>query len=72
MPGPGRFTVVVADFLDETSIESPVLEGIANLVLCQAMREEELASHLPTADAIMLFHDIPHLGEASFARAPRC
>ena len=29
MPGPGRFTVVVADFLDETSIESPVLEEIA-------------------------------------------
>ena len=38
MPGPGRFTVVVADFLDETSIESPVLGEIADLVLCRAMR----------------------------------
>ena len=72
MPGPGRFTVVVADFLDETSVESPVLSEIADLVLCRAMREEELAEHLPGADAIMLFHDIPHLGEASLARAPRC
>ena len=24
------------------------------------------------ADAILLFHDIPHLGEVSFARAPDC
>jgi phosphoglycerate dehydrogenase-like enzyme len=72
MPGPGRFTVVVADFLDETSVESPVLSDIADLVLCRAMNEEELADHLPGADAIMLFHDIPHLGEASLARAPRC
>jgi len=72
MPGPGRFKVVVADFLDETSVESPVLGEIADLVLCRAMREEELAEHLPAADAIMLFHDIPHLGEASLARAPRC
>ena len=43
MPAPGRFTVVVADFLDETSVESPVLDDIATLVLCRAMREEELA-----------------------------
>ena len=49
-----------------------VLDDIATLVLCRATREEELAGHLPGADAIMLFHDIPHLGEASFARAPRC
>jgi C-terminal binding protein len=72
MPGPGRFTVVVADFLDETSVESPVLSEIADLVLCRAMREEELAEQLPGADAIMLFHDIPHLGEASLSRASRC
>ena len=72
MPGPGRFTVLVADFLDESSVESPVLDDIATLVLCRATREEELAGHLPGADAILLFHDIPHLGEASFARAPRC
>ena len=71
MPAPGRFTVLVADFLDEASVESPVLDDIATLVLVPGDREEELADHLPEADAIMLFHDIPHLGEASFARAPR-
>jgi phosphoglycerate dehydrogenase-like enzyme len=72
MPDPGLFTVLVADFLDESSIESPLLEDIATLVLCKATREEELAGQLPRADAIVLFHDIPHLGEASFARAARC
>jgi phosphoglycerate dehydrogenase-like enzyme len=72
MTGPGRFTVLVADFLDESSVESPVLEDIATLVLCKARREDDLADHLPGADAIMLFHDIPHLGEASFARANQC
>jgi D-3-phosphoglycerate dehydrogenase len=72
MPGPGRSTVVVADFLDETSVESPVLSEIADLVLCRALHEEELADHLPGADAIMLFHDIPQLGESSLSRASRC
>jgi phosphoglycerate dehydrogenase-like enzyme len=72
MPGPVRFTVLVADFLNETSVETPVLQDIATLVLGKAVHEEELADHLPDADAIMLFHDIPHLGEASFASAPRC
>lgn len=72
MPGPGRFKVLVADFLDESSVESPVLEDIASLVLCKAIHEDELADHLPGADTILLFHDIPNLGEASFARAPRC
>jgi phosphoglycerate dehydrogenase-like enzyme len=72
MPGPDRFTVLVADFLDESSVESPLLEDIAKLVLCQATREEELAEQLSGADAIMLYHDIPHLGEATFSRANRC
>lgn len=72
MPGQERFTVLVADFLDESSVESPVLNDIAILVLCKATAEEDLADQLPHADAIMLFHDIPHLGEASFSRASRC
>jgi phosphoglycerate dehydrogenase-like enzyme len=72
MPDPGRFTVLVADFLDESSVESPVLQDVASLVLCQAIHENELADRLPQADAILLFHDIPHLGEISFAKAPKC
>jgi C-terminal binding protein len=72
MPDAGRFTVLVADFLDDTTIESPILEDIADLRLCKARSEVELFAWLPHTDAIMLYHDIPLLGEATFARAPRC
>jgi D-3-phosphoglycerate dehydrogenase len=67
-----RFTVLIADFLDETSIESAVLSDIAQFVMARATDEAQLKPYLPRADAIMLFHDISILGEASFAQAPRC
>jgi C-terminal binding protein len=67
-----RFTVLIADFLDETSIESAILDDIARIIMARARDEAELADHLPQADAILLFHDISIVGEASFARAPRC
>ena len=67
-----RFTVLIADFLDETSIESAILGDIARIVIARARDEAELADHLPLADAILLFHDISILGERSFACAPRC
>ena len=67
-----RFTVLIADFLDETSIESAILDDIARIVMARARDETELAEYLPDADAIMLFHDISIVGEPSFARAPRC
>jgi C-terminal binding protein len=67
-----RFTVLIADFLDETSVESGILADIADLVMARATDEAELAAHLPRADAILLFHDISKLGELSFAQAPRC
>jgi C-terminal binding protein len=67
-----RFTVLIADFLDEVSIESGVLGDIADLVMAQAVDEVELCDHLSDADAIMLFHDISLVGESSFARAPKC
>ena len=69
---PDRFTVLIADFLDETSIESGVLGDIAELVMARAMEESQLGPRLPQADAIMVFHDLSILGEASFARAARC
>ena len=64
-----RFTVLIADFLDETSIESAILGDIARIVIARARDEAELADHLPLADAILLFHDISILGERSFACA---
>jgi D-3-phosphoglycerate dehydrogenase len=67
-----RFTVLIADFLDETSIESAILDDIARIIMARARDEAELAEYLPEADAILLFHDISIVGEPSFARAPRC
>ncbi len=67
-----RFTVLIADFLDETSIESAILGDIARIVIAQVRDETELAEYLPDADAILLFHDISILGGPSFAQAPRC
>ena len=39
---PDRFKVLIADFLDETSIESAVLDDIADLVMARASDESEL------------------------------
>ena len=44
---PDRFTVLIADFLDETSIESAVLGDIAELVMARASDEAELGRYLP-------------------------
>jgi phosphoglycerate dehydrogenase-like enzyme len=70
MPTP--FTVLVADFLDESSVESAVFQDVARLELARAMDESELERFLPDADAILLFHDIPMLSDTSLALAPRC
>lgn len=69
---PERFTVLISDFLDETSVESAVLDDIADLVMARATDEAQLAPFLPAADAIMVFHDLSVLGEPSFSRAKRC
>jgi C-terminal binding protein len=67
-----RFTVLIADFLDETSFESAVLGDLAQLVMARATEEAQLGEYLADADAILLFHDLSTLSELSFARAPRC
>jgi C-terminal binding protein len=67
-----RFTVLIADFLDETSIESAILDDIARIIMARAKDESELAEYLPQADAILLFHDISIVGEPSFSLAKRC
>jgi D-3-phosphoglycerate dehydrogenase len=67
-----RFMVLIADFLDETSIESTILGDVAQIVMAHATEEAQLEKHLPRADAIILFHDLSILSELSFSRAPRC
>jgi C-terminal binding protein len=67
-----EYHVVIADFLTETTVEAPILGDIARLTLAGAHDEAELADHLAGADALVLFHDVPSMGEASFSRARRC
>jgi phosphoglycerate dehydrogenase-like enzyme len=69
---PKRFQVVVTDFLDETSVEEPVLGDLATLYTESAWGEEALSDRIESADALIVYHDIPHLGEPTFARAKRC
>ncbi len=67
-----RFTVLIADFLDEASVETPILRDIAQIRLAGARDEKDLSEdQLGDVDALILNHDIAHLGEATFARAPR-
>lgn len=67
-----RLRVLITDFLDETSVESPVLDDLADLVLVRGCRESDLAPYAESADAMILFHEIDHVGEATFSRTPRC
>lgn len=68
---PQRFHVLITDFLEETEVEAPILSDVADLTLARAHDEAELRDELPNADAILLFHDIPFLSDASFERADR-
>jgi phosphoglycerate dehydrogenase-like enzyme len=64
--------VLIADFLRDASIEGPVLDGVADVVVADARHESDLVPHLAEADAILLFHDIERMGDWTFAKAPRC
>ncbi len=64
--------VLIADFLEDASIERRVLEGVAELVLAGAHDEADLTPHLTDADAILLFHDISRMTDATFAPAEKC
>lgn len=66
------FTVVVADFLEETSVEGPILQDIAKIVLAGAKDESGLEPYLAEADAFILFHELPVVGDATFGRTPKC
>ena len=67
-----KFQVVIADFLSDDDVETQVLGDIAGIHLARAWNESELAALAPSADAIILYHDIPYVGEATFAKAERC
>ena len=69
---PVEFHVVIADFLEDAGVEAPILGDIARITLAGAHNEAELAGSVADADALVLFHDIPMVGEATFSRAGRC
>ncbi len=64
--------VLIADFLDETRVETPILAGLATVETALATHEEQLAERVGSADVILLYHDIPMLTDATLARAGRC
>ncbi len=64
--------VLIADFLEDASIEASVLDGVANLLVARAHDESDLGPHLEDADAIILFHDITTVTDSTFARAGKC
>ena len=66
---PDRFRVLIADFLDETEVEAPILADIADVVLARGWSEADLLGHVGAADAMILYHDIPRVGPATFDRA---
>ena len=67
-----RPMVLIADFLEDDSIEAPILRPIADVVVARCHNEADLARWLGQADAIILFHDIPRMSDATFAQAGRC
>ena len=69
---PADFSVVITDFLEEAKIETAVLGDIARITLAGGLDEADLTDHLADADALILFHEIALVGEATFSRAPRC
>jgi phosphoglycerate dehydrogenase-like enzyme len=69
---PQRFRVVMTDFMDEATVEAPLLGETVELITARSRNEEELAPLAAEADALIAYHDINLIGEATFARAPRC
>ncbi|RUL82957.1 C-terminal binding protein [Tautonia sociabilis] len=66
------FRVVVTDFLTEADVELPILGDIARIDLAGATSEADLADLLPTADALIVYHDVPMLTAQSINRLGRC
>jgi phosphoglycerate dehydrogenase-like enzyme len=66
------YHVVVTDFLTEADIERPILGDIARIHLAEAASEGDLADTMPSADALIVYHDVPMLTGATIDRLGRC
>ncbi len=67
-----RHRVLITDFLIETTVEGPVLAGAARVETAGAHGEADLADRVAGADVMIVYHDIPMMTDATFARADRC
>jgi phosphoglycerate dehydrogenase-like enzyme len=67
-----HFRVVITDFLDESTIESEVLDGLARVETLQAHGELDLMGTIDDASALIIYHDIPRLTDAALSSADRC
>jgi C-terminal binding protein len=63
--------VVITDFLDDSEFEAPVLGKGVRIVVAKATDEESLAPILSGADAMIIFHDIHAMTDATFSLAPK-
>jgi phosphoglycerate dehydrogenase-like enzyme len=64
--------ILITDFLQEASVEVPVLADIASVELGMARSEAELVSHVADAEVLIVYHDVPMLSAATFDLAPKC
>lgn len=67
-----RFRVVATDFLDETTIETPILADLARVETLQCGSELELVGKVETASVLLVYHDIPRITDITFQRLDRC
>ncbi|WP_169977417.1 C-terminal binding protein [Tautonia rosea] len=67
-----RYRVLVTDFLHDTEVEQPVLDDLAQIELAGAHDETQLFDLLPSADALIVYHDVPMLTEATINRLDHC
>jgi phosphoglycerate dehydrogenase-like enzyme len=67
-----RFRVYITDFSNDISLEAGILHDVAILSAVGARTENELLGKVDDADALIVYHDIERLGEATFERTPRC
>ena len=64
--------IVVTDFLNETTVELPVLSSLATLDTLQATCEADLNGKVSDANILIIYHDIARLSDATFAQAEAC
>jgi phosphoglycerate dehydrogenase-like enzyme len=64
--------VLITDFLTDTAVESPLLEGLAKVRLARATSEHELVDQVADAEILIVYHDLEEVGERTFRAARNC